>query len=220
MDEKSLDVMAATKTETDQAAKVLAECFKSVFMLENADPRCFLTLFTDLRKAMTKKHNDFPHTVVETFDMWNRWRPEGSGCNTGSNNQQRRRRIGHTHTQTMGPPPDMELIPGRDGTTANLLCYGCQNWEHIRPNCPNGRGCNRHSLMQYRICIIQCLDESSIASDGAINKAWILLDLCSTLSCICNPSLMTNIRPCTDSELMAVYTNGGQVKYDQVGTFS
>ena len=38
MDEKGLDITAATTTETKQASKVSAECFKSVFMLENADP--------------------------------------------------------------------------------------------------------------------------------------------------------------------------------------
>ena len=41
MDEKGLDVTAATTTETDQASKVSAECFKSIFMLENADPHRF-----------------------------------------------------------------------------------------------------------------------------------------------------------------------------------
>ena len=112
------------------------------------------------------------------------------------------------------------MVPGRDGTTANVLCYGCQNWGHIRPNCPNSQGRSGHTLMQYGICLMQRMDESSVAVDGAINKAWILLDLCSTLSCICNPSFITNIRPCTESESMRVYTNGGQIKYDQVGTFS
>ena len=74
--------------------------------------------------------------------------------------------------------------------------------------------------MQYRVCLMQRLNESGIGSDGAINRAWILLDSCSTFSCICNPSLITNVRPCMETELMTVYTNGGQVDYDHVGTFS
>ena len=178
MDEKGLDVAAATTTETEQAEKVSAECFKSIFMLENANPQRFLTLFTDLRKDMIKKHDNFPRTVVETFDMLNRWKPGGSTRNTGLNNQQRRQRIGHTYTQTTGPPAGTELVSGRNGTTVNVLCYGCQNWGHIRPNCPNSRGCSGHTLMQYGICLMQCMDESSITVDGAINKAWILLDSC------------------------------------------
>ena len=48
MDKKGLDVTAATTTETDQASKVSTECFKSIFMLENADLCRFLTLFTEL----------------------------------------------------------------------------------------------------------------------------------------------------------------------------
>ena len=36
MDEKGLDVTVATTIKTEQATKVSAECFKSVFMLEFA----------------------------------------------------------------------------------------------------------------------------------------------------------------------------------------
>ena len=189
-------------------------------MLENADPRRFLTLFTDLRKDMIKKHDNFSRTVVEMFDMLNRWKPDRSTCNNGQHNQQRRRRIGHTYKQMTGPPAGTELVAGRDGTTSNVLCYGCQNWGHIHPNCPNGRGHNGRSLVQYGICLMQRMDDSTIANDGSINKAWVLLDSCSTLSCICNPSLVTNVRLYTDIELMTVYTNGGQVEYDKVGTFT
>ena len=128
MDEKGLDVTAATAEETDQAAKVSMECFKSVFMLENVDLCRFLTLFMDLPKDMIKKHDNFPHTVIETIDMLNRWRPEGGGQTNSAGNQQRHRRIGHTYAQTGGLPTGTELMPGHDGTTANILCYGCQNW--------------------------------------------------------------------------------------------
>ena len=183
----------ATATETDQATKVSLKRFKSVFMLENADPRCFLTLFTDLRKDMIKKHDNFPCTVVETFDMLNRWKPEGNTRANGAGNQQRRRRIGHTYTQTTGPPAGTELVAGRDGTTSNVFCYGCQNWGHICPNCPNGRGRTGHSLVQYGICLMQCITNGDLRCDGSINKSWILLDSCSTLSCFCNPLLVSNI---------------------------
>ena len=74
--------------------------------------------------------------------------------------------------------------------------------------------------MQYGICLTQCLDSDNIGSDGSINRARILLDSCSTLSCVCNPTMVTNIRLCVEEELMTVYTNRGQVTYDNVGTFS
>ena len=144
MDEKGLDITAATTAETEQATKVSAECFKSVFMLENADPRRFLTLFTDFRKDMVKKHDNFPRTMVETFDMLNRWKPDNNSRRSGLEPQWCRR-IGHTYTQTNGPPAGTELMPGQDGTTSNVLCYGCQNWGHICPNCPRGR--SGHNLM-------------------------------------------------------------------------
>ena len=74
------------------------------------------------------------------------------------------------YAQTGGPPAGTELMPGHDGTTANVLCYGCQNWGHICPNCPNSRGRTGHSLMQYGICLMQRIDNDGIGSDGAINK--------------------------------------------------
>ena len=220
MDEKGLATSAATTTEKEQATKVSEEGLKAVFMLENADPRRFLTLFTDLRKDMIKKHDNFPRTVVESFDMLNRWKVDGNARGGAPGNQNRRRRIGHTYAQANGPPAGTELVPGTDGTTANVLCYGCQQWGHIRPNCPNGRGRTGHTLMQYGICLMQRLDSAEFYSEGGINKAWILLDSCSTLSCVCNPSLITDVRPCDESELMTVFTNGGQVEYDKVGIFS
>lgn len=127
MDEKGLDVSAATTTETDQASKVSVECFKSIFMLENADLRRFLTLFTELCKDMIKKQYNFLRTVVKTFDMLNRWKPEGNARGSAASNQQRRRQIGHTYAQTGGSPAGTELVPGSDGLTANILCSGCQN---------------------------------------------------------------------------------------------
>ena len=67
---------------------------------------------------------------------------------------------------------------------------------------------------------MQHIDNDGIASDGAINKAWILLDSCSTLNWFYNPSLILNVRPCTEEELMTVYTDSGQVDYNHVGTLS
>ena len=109
-------------------------------------------------------------------------------------------------------------MPGQDGATSNVLCYGCQNWGHLRPNCPCGR--SGHSLMQYGVCLMQCINYSNGFNDGTINRAWILLDSCSTLSCVCNPALITNVRPCDSDELMTVYTNRGQIEYNQVGTLA
>ena len=152
--------------------------------------------------------------------MLNRWKTDSNTRSSAIGNQQRCRRIGHTYAQTGGPLPGTELVPGSNGTTANVLCYGCQNWGHIRPNFPNGHGCSGHSLMQCGVCLMQRFDKYGFKSNDVINKAWILLYSCSTLSCVCNPSFVTNVRPCNKTELMTVYTNGGQVQYNRVGTFS
>ena len=67
---------------------------------------------------------------------------------------------------------------------------------------------------------MQRMDDYNLDNSGAISKTWTLLDSCSTFSCICNPSFVTDIPPCNDTELMTVYTNGSQVQYDCVGMFS
>ena len=162
---------------------------------------------------MIKKHDNFLRTVVETFDMFNQWKPDGNVRGSAlSTNQQQQRRIGHTYAQIGAPPAGTELVPGIDRTTSNVLCYGCQNWGHIRPNFPNGRGRSGHTLMQYGVCLMQRMDDYNLDDSGATSKTWILLDSCSTLSCICNPSIVTDIRPCNKLELMTIYTNCGQVQ--------
>ena len=67
--------------------------------------------------------------------------------------------------------------------------------------------------MQLGRCFAQCNDNVVKRMGGAINPHWILLDSCSTLSCVCSPLLVSNIRECSPGNNMQVYTNGGIINY-------
>jgi len=57
----------ATADQKTKATETSAEALRAVCLLENADPKIFLSLFNDLRKDMIKKQDNFPRNVVEAF---------------------------------------------------------------------------------------------------------------------------------------------------------
>jgi len=142
---------ADQKTKTKETA---AEAFKAVCLLENADPKRFLSLFNDLRKDMIKKLDNFPKNVVEGFDMLNRWKPT---YRMVTDRYRPNTRVGYMYAQRAGPPQGTTLVPGKDGSTRPFQCYSCNAWGHISPNCPeNESGQTGRSLLQVGKCLTQC----------------------------------------------------------------
>ena len=202
---------SATADQKTKAKETAAEAFKAVCLLENADPKRFLSLFNDLRKDMIKKQDNFPRNVVESFDMLNRWRPTNRMI---SDRNRSNTRVGHMYAQRAGPPQGTTLVPGKDGSTRPVQCYSCNAWGHISPNCPeNESEQTGRSLLQIGKCLTQCDVNKNMLQGGLIDKNWLLLDSCSTMSCICNKELVENITTCKDTEVTRVYTNGGHVDY-------
>ena len=52
------------------------------------------------------------------------------------------------------------------------------------------------------------------------NREWILLNTCSTVSVICNPDLVSNIKPCKQGDGITVITNGGVQSFDEEATLN
>ncbi len=62
-------------------------------------------------------------------------------------------------------------------------------------------------------------------SDGVTQKEYItgrigrsklvILDSCSTMSCVCDKSLVKNMSTCKNTEVTRVYTNGGHIRYNR-----
>ena len=68
-------------------------------------------------------------------------------------------------------------------------------------NCPTG-GRNGSGHLQVGICLSQ---QSS--HEHELNKWWILLDTCSTHSCMSNRDLMLNISACARDDVLRLNTN-------------
>ena len=50
-----------------------------------------------------------------------------------------------------------------------------------------------------------------------INKDWLLLDTCSTVSVSCNPRMISNVKPCGPGKGVTVITNGGAQTFEEEG---
>jgi len=93
-----------------KAKETAAKALKAVCLLENADPKRFLSLFNDLRKDMIKKQDNFPRNVVDGFDMLNRWKPTNRMV---TDRYRPNTRVGHMYAQRAGPLRGPRLCPGK-----------------------------------------------------------------------------------------------------------
>ena len=98
-------------------------------------------------------------------------------------------------------------MPGRDGRTCSVLCYGCQAWGHYSDQCPaaNTTGTSGTGLAQFGIVLNQ--GSEHIPSD------WILLDTCSTNSVFSNSKFLKEIVACDKDENLTIFSNGGKQEY-------
>ena len=53
-----------------------------------------------------------------------------------------------------------------------------------------------------------------------IDKNWLLLDTCSTVSVCCNPNLVKDITSCSTSDALTIITNGGSQTFKQTATLN
>ena len=52
------------------------------------------------------------------------------------------------------------------------------------------------------------------------DPSWALLDSCSTDSCTNNRQLLKGLRKCKQGEELKLYTNGGEIMFDNYGEFN
>ena len=61
----------------------------------------------------------------------------------------------------------------------------------------------------------KCFSQSCV-----VDKQWLLLDSCSSISCVTNKDLLSNLQNCVPRNEICVYTNGGTIDYTQEGDLS
>jgi hypothetical protein len=98
-------------------------------------------------------------------------------------------------------------VPGRDGKVHDVTCYNCNEDGHFSNQCPEkDRRQKNVTLAQFSLA------QKDLA---IINPNWILLDTCSTVSVICNPNLVSNIKSVATNDGMTIVMNGGSQFFNQ-----
>ena len=109
-------------------------------------------------------------------------------------------------TQTNTKEKNDDCIPGKDGKLfPHIKCHNCGKKGHYATQCPKEKQAKRAQFTQF---VLTQQDHE------LINKSWILLDTCSTVSVCCNKSLVSNIKPCPKNDELTIVTNGGTQVFD------
>ena len=101
-------------------------------------------------------------------------------------------------------------MPGVDGTILHSMrCYDCGRWGHGRRNCPDRPGRTGAGLVQVGTCLA--------ATHDGIDEDWLLLDSCSTVSCMQNEKHVKDVTQRSTEESLRVFENGGHQDYHMTG---
>ena len=152
---------------------------------------------------MLKGQDNFPKTVTRANDMIRRYKTMITSRNRNNSSDRDMGGRDRGPTGGRGPTPGQGLggrgahmfvqraapagtvsIPGSDGCTVQRTqCYGSSSLEHFSDVCPNvavAHAQTGQTMVQIRRCLTQG-DKSDIIDDN-----WLLLNSCSTASCIKN----------------------------------
>ena len=180
---------------------------KAMLMILRSDPVRYGELQDSLLEGMHKGRDEFPTTVVGAYDLLQRisidmYNHQSTQAKTKRFSFRNNRKVGNV-LFTQASTTCTEIIPGKDGRThPNIRCHNCQCLGHYLNQCPTPKKVTlaHFSLTQQKLELI--------------DRDWILLDTCSTVSVFCNSSLVHNIRKCAPGQGLTVVTNGGAQTYD------
>ena len=205
----SPDLMVAQKKEkpTDAEKEAEKEKFKAMLMILRADPGRFGALQESLFEGVYKGRDEFPKTVTEVYDLLQHIASDISSytCQNCFGGRFRFRRNNKVESVSFMQKSDKDLVLGTDGKTHNITCHNCKQPGHYANKCPK-----RHTTLAHITLTQQQLE--------IINKNWILLDSCLTVSVVCNPAMVTGIKPCAPGESITVITNGGAQSFEKRAT--
>mmetsp|Transcript_34948 Transcript_34948/g.35151 ORF Transcript_34948/g.35151 Transcript_34948/m.35151 type:complete len:164 (-) Transcript_34948:81-572(-) len=110
----------------------------------------------------------------------------------------------------------MILVPGCDGTSIRMRCWTRNNWGRGFNNCPtvkDRRGRTGSSSVQIGLIFSH--------NEGAdVPESWVLLDTCSTDSVAKSPSMVTDVKQCTNDKCLTIFTNGRTQFFEEKGWFN
>ena len=184
--------------------------FKAMVMILRADAGRFSELQTTLFEGVYKGQDEFPTTVTAAYDLLQHISGDITSYTKPLKNGRPRFRRGRrlpnfTFTQTSDP----KVVPGNDSRVyPHITCRNCHLPGHYANQCPSKKNITlaHFSLTQKKMELI--------------NKNWLLLDTCSTISVCCNPNLVNNIKPCPPGHEVTVVTNGGAQSFEKEATLN
>ena len=191
---------------TETEVKVEVEKVKAMVMLLKADPVRYGTLQEDLCLSVYKGRDEFPTTLTATYDLLQHTSGKLGKVKTALSERlskfKFRRKKNVTFVQS-----DKSAVAGKDGKMYDhITCHNCNTPGHYSNQCPAKKDkvtLAHFSLTQKKLELI--------------DKNWILLDTCSTVSVFCNPDLVHNITDCKPGDGITVVTNGGSESFKQHG---
>ena len=166
-----------------------------------------------LLEGMHKGQDEFPETVVDAYDLLQRI--INDIYQSQSNNQAKQkcflfcRNKQSTNLSFTQKGKTSELVPGRDGKVhKEIECHNCHQIGHYANQCPHKK---KITLAQFTLA------QNKLE---LIDRNWVLLDTCSTVSVFCNSKLVNDIREvCPGSSLTGI-TNGGLQTYKYTANFN
>ena len=201
---------------TDVEKEAEENKFKAIVFLKRSDPTRYGGFLTELQNSAHLDRDEYPISETAAMDLMVRRSGVFSSSliqQVGRNGRRPGRGRGFNFVQNGGrgsgnsrPPAGTVLVPGVDGRTCNVLCYGCQTWGHYADQCPNASN-NRQgtNLVQYGYNFNQ--------GDSGIPREWLLLDTCSTDNVFNTCSFLNDIVACDIDDDLKMQSNGGSMTY-------
>ena len=178
-----LIVTADPLKPTDQKINHEIEKVKSMVMVLRSDAMRYNTLHDSLMDGVYKGRDEFPTTVTGAYELLQHTSTDITGIERKKLGRFRFRRNNQknfTFAQTSSANP----VAGRDDKVySHVNCHNCNEPGHYSNQCPKAK--KNVTFVQFS------LTQKKLE---LINKNWILLDTCSTVSVFCNASLVNNIR--------------------------
>ena len=198
---------------TDEEIKTEIEKLKAMVMMRRADPGRFGSLLSTLDDGVNLDRDEYPETVTAAYELLQRTSSNISGDKSFAKSRGNRMRNKFTNvmfaqrkTSNDGANSNSP-IPGRNGKVYDdIECYNCNERDHYSDQCTKADRRNKNVILAQFILTQQDME--------VVNKHWLLLDTCSTVSVCCNSSLITNIQQCASGDEMTIITNGGKQHYN------
>ena len=212
---------------TEEEIEIEENKFKAICYIKRGDPNRYTSLLNDLKHAAYVGRDEYPDTPAGAFDLMvrrsgaftthlggggggrfggGRGRGFFGGRGSGGRGFNFAQNGGRGSDQNQ-PPAGTVLVPGKDGKSIRMQCWGCSKWGHASPNCPersDGRQGSQYMQIGYGFG----------QNDGCIPASWVLLDTCSTASVFCNHNLVGDLVVCSEDEELMIRTNGGSKCFD------